>query len=222
VTQIKYVLPNITDIGGHRLQADIEFALKNRLIDVEADGNFHPEHTVTREDFARALVLNSASRQSLAASPRFSDVSADFSRIADSVAANGPTLRDYDFSGSGLLVASGSTFNPLVEAGRLDMAVAFVRALGHDREARALANTDVIFDGSVISDNAQIPGALRGYVQIAINNGLFETFPAGVIETSPGQYQVVPGPRFDPFNEVSRAVLAEKLNKYHLLFTTGG
>ena len=107
-------------------------------------------------------------------------------------------------------------------ADRLEIAVAFVRALGHDIEARALAGTDVTFEGSVISDNEQIAPSLRGYVQIAIDNGLFETYPAGVVEIAPGQFQAMPGPRFEPNSPVTRAVFAKKLIAYHQLFTTGG
>ena len=222
VTQIKYTLPNISDIAGHPLQSDIEFALKNRLIDVYDNGNFYPENVVTRADLAGALMLNSALRQSVAAPPKFADVSGDLSRIAEAVTANGSTLRDYDFTGSGTITAPSNMFYPGMAADRLGIAVAFVRALGRDPEARALANTDVTFEGSVISDNAQIAPALRGYVQIAINYGLFETYPAGVMEIAPGQFQALPGPRFEPHSPVTRAVFAKKLTAYHQLFTTGG
>lgn len=58
VKQVKYILPNIADIQGNPNQNAIEFALKNRMIDVYADGTFRPNQTVTREDFARSLALN--------------------------------------------------------------------------------------------------------------------------------------------------------------------
>ena len=60
VTQIKYILPNIPDISGHPQQAAIETAIKSRLIDTYADGTFRPNQTVTREDLARSLVLNTS------------------------------------------------------------------------------------------------------------------------------------------------------------------
>lgn len=222
VTQIKYTLPLIEDILGHRQQADIEFALKNRMMDVDEGGKFFPDEPVSRGDLANSLLLNSALRQSLGTSPKFGDVSGTLSRVAEAVTSNGSTLRDYNFVGGGTMSASGNIFNPSGTASRLDLAVAMVRALGYDPEARALANTDVTFEGSVISDNAQIPAALRGYVQLAIDKGLFETYPAGVIEIAPGQFQVVPGPRFEPASNVSRAVFAGKLGTYRQLFTTGG
>ena len=222
VTQIKYTLPNIPDIQGHAQQAQIEAALKNRLIDIYADGAFRPDQNVTREDLARSLMLNTSLRQTLGATPKFSDVSGDLLRIAEAVTAKGSTNRDYDFVPNGMIGASGASFNPRGAVNRLDLAVAFVRALGHDAQARSLANTTVTFNGTALSDNAQIPGALRGYVQLALNKGLFEAFPAEVVQIAPGQFQVLPGPRFEPNASVSRATLAAKLNSYRQLFTTGG
>lgn len=222
VTQIKYTLPNIADIQSHPQREAIEAALKNRVIDIYADGTFKPNDVVTREDFARSLVLNTSLRQSLSATPRFGDVSGDLARIAEAVTADGATLRDFNFVPKGIMSSEESSFNPNGSVNRLDMAVAFVRALGYDTQARNLANSDVTSNGTVISDNAQIPAELRGYVQIALDKGLFEAFPAQVIEVAPGQFQVLPGPRFEPNTTVNRATLAIKLNSYRQLFTTGG
>jgi hypothetical protein len=80
----------------------------------------------------------------------------------------------------------------------------------------------VTFNGAALTDNAQIPSALRGYAQVAINLGLFEAFPAEVREIAPGQFIAIPGPRFEPATTVTRATLAAKLNSYRTLFTTGG
>lgn len=77
------------------------------------------------------------------------------------------------------------------------------------------------YNGTALSDNAQIPPALRGYVQVALNLGLFEAYPAEVIEIAPGQYQALPGPRFEPNADVTRTTLAAKLNLFRQLFITG-
>ena len=222
VTQVKYVLPTIADIQGHPQQSAIEFALKNRILDVYADGQFRPDSTVTREDMARALVLNTPLRQSIAATPKFGDTSGDLARITEAVTAKGSTLRDYNFVPFGMMSFSGNLFNPSGNVNRLDLAVALVRALGHDAEARALAGTTVTSGGTPLSDNAQIPSSLRGYVQIAINIGMFEAFPAEIRQIGPGQYQAIPGPRFEPVTNVRRADLAVRLNTYRGLFSTGG
>jgi serine protease AprX len=222
ITQIKFILPNIADIQGHPQQAAIEFALKNRLVDIYADGNFYPDQVVSREDLARSLTLNTSLRQSLGASPKFGDVYGDLLRIAEAVTARGSTLRDYDFVPTGMMNFSGTTFNPTGAVNRLDLAVALVKALGHDALARSKANTVVTFNGQALTDNSEIPGALRGYVQVAIDKGLFEAFPAEVRQIAPGQFEVLPGPRFEPNTQVRRAALATKLNAYRQLFTTGG
>ncbi|MBC7910507.1 MAG: S-layer homology domain-containing protein, partial [Pyrinomonadaceae bacterium] len=221
VVQVKYILPNIPDIIDHPQRTEIEAALKNRVLDTYANGSFSPNQIVTREDLARALVLNAPLRQSIGATPKFADVSGDLLRIAEAVTAKGSTLRDYNFVPNGMMSFSGNSFNPNGSVNRLDLAVALVRALGHDAQARSLANSTVTFNGTALSDNAQIPPALRGYVQIAINNNLFEAFPAEVIQIAPGQFQALPGPRFEPNTTVSRATLAVKLNAYRQLFVTG-
>lgn len=222
ITQTRFILPVIADIQGHPQQAAIEAALKSRLIDTFADGTFRPNSTVTREDLARSLALNTSLRQTLGSAPRFTDVSGDLRFFAEYTTARGSTNRDFDFTSTGMIAASGTSFNPAGSVTRLDLAVALVKALGHDAAARALANTTVTSNGTALSDNAQIPGSLRGYVQIAINKGLFEVFPAEVREIAPGQFIVIPGPRFEPATTVSRAVLAGKLSTYRTLFTTGG
>jgi serine protease AprX len=221
VNQVKYILPAIEDLNGHPQQTEITAAIKNRVIDIYSDGKFHPDETVTREDLARSLVLNTPLRQSIAATAKFSDVSGDLARIAEAVTANGSTLRDYNFVPNGMMSGySGGLFKPAGFVNRLDLAVALVRALGRDAEARALAGSDVTYDGSVISDNAQIAPTLRGYAQIAISSGLFEAYPAQVIQNG-GQYQVLPGPRFEPDTNVNRANLAIKLNSFRQQFGSG-
>jgi len=222
VTQVKYILPGISDIQGHPQQAGIEFALKNRLIDIYSDGTFRPDQAVSREDLARSLALNTPLRQYIGASPKYTDIRGDLLRIAEAATANGSTLRDYNFVPGGMMNGAGPAFNSEGTVNRLELAVAFVRALGHDAEARVLAGSTVTSGGVELSDNAQIPAPLRGYVQIALNNGLFEAFPAGVFETAPGQFQTLPGPRFEPGATVTRATMAAKLAAYQQLFTTGG
>jgi serine protease AprX len=222
VSQTRFILPVIGDIAGHAQQAAIESAIKSRLIDTYSDGTFRPNASVTRADFARSLALNTSLRQVLGSTPKFSDVSGDLRLFSEYITAKGSTNRDFDFTPTGMLAASGNLFNPNASVSRLDMAVAFVKALGRDAEAKALANTTVTSNGTVLTDNAQIPGSLRGYVQLALDKGLFAAFPSEVRQIAPGQFIVVPGPRFEPSSSVTRATLAETLIRYRQLFTTGG
>jgi serine protease AprX len=222
ISQVRYTVPMIGDIQGHPLQSVIESAIRKRLIDVYADGSFRPDSQVTREEFARTLMADAMVRQTLGATPKFADVTGDLSRFAEAVTAKGSSFKDADFVPNGMMGFTGTSFNPTGGVSRLDVAVALVKALGHDAEARALAGSNVTSAGTTLSDNAQIPSAFRGYVQVALNLGLFEAFPAQVIQIAPGQFQVIPGPRFEPVTVVKRADLAGRLITYRRLFTTGG
>lgn len=221
------IAPAITDIQNHPAKADIQLAILNRRIDTLADNSFQPDAEVTREDFARALVLNTPLRQSLGDEPKFADVTGDLEAIAEAVTTRGATLRDFYTSETSLapralMSAEGSSFNPSGTINRLELAVAFVRALGLDAEAKAKANTAVIdpVTGQAVIDNEQIPGELRGYVQIAIDKGLLETYQASVEETPQGLV-AKPGPRVEPNASVTRAALAAKLNVFAQRFIAG-
>lgn len=99
---------------------------------------------------------------------------------------------------------SGTTFGGAAQVHRLEQAVALVRALRLDREAQALAGTSVTTGGQTLTDNADIPPALRGHVQIALDRGLLEAYPAEIKQIGPGQFVAVPGPRFEPTRPVRR------------------
>jgi serine protease AprX len=221
ITQQQFTLAPVPDIATHPLRADIETALKSRLVDVDADGKFRPDTVVRRDYFARVLTYDTGLRQTLGAAPRFTDVPADLEPIAEAVTANGSTTRDFDFVPAGLMSAGTTTFNPSGSVTRLDAAVALVRALGHDAEARAKANTIVTSNGVPIVDNAQIPGALRGYVQIALDLGIFDAFPTETRQNGRGQLVVLPGPRFEPATTMVRSVLASTLLRYSTAFAAG-
>lgn len=221
------IAPVIADVQNHAAKSSIELAVLNRRMDTFGDNSFQPDALVTREDFARSLALNVPLRQSLGLAPKFSDVTAEFEPLAQAITAKGSTLRDF-YTGesssapAGLLAATDSTFNPGGQVSRLDLAVAFVRALGLDTEAKAKANTLVIdpTSGQPVIENAQIPAALRGYVQIAIDKGFLEVYQASV-EKTPTGFVAKPGPRVEPNQGVTRAALAAKLNLFAERFVAG-
>jgi serine protease AprX len=224
IVQKRFDLAPVADIQGHAAQAEIETALKARRIDTFSDGTYRPDAQVTRGDFARSFFTNAPVRQSLGASPKFADVPADLAAIAEAMSANGSTLRDWDFLPGGVVPAtSNSAFSPGSTLTRLELAVALVRALGLDAEARqaATAGYNVRHGGITLTDNAQIPLTLRPYVQFAIDRGLLEVYPAEVRQVAPGQFQVLPGPRVEPSAAVTRASLAAKLNLFAARFSAG-
>lgn len=211
-------LEEVPDIFGHEAEATIRELLVSRRMDVFADGSFRPDDDVTREDLARTLALNVPLRQVLDEMPRFTDVTGDMRLFAESVSSDGSTLRDWNFDPAGIVPATGDTFDPVGLVDRLDAAVALVRALGEDAAAQALAGTTVTYQGDPLVDNDLIPAELRGYVQIALDIGLMEAFPAELREVEPGKFEAIPGPRFEPDTVVTRAGLAVVLNRFDELF----
>jgi serine protease AprX len=223
ITQQLFTLEPIGDIQGHAAQAQIETVLKNRQMDTFADGGFHPDANVTREDFARLLYLNTPLRQSPSTLPKYADVSADFAPIAEAVAASGSTLRDWNYAPAGMIAASGSTFNPTANVTRLDMAVALVRALGLDAEAKAKVGTTVTatYNGASVplADNAEIPSSLRGYVQIALDKGLLQAFFN--MEQGPFEFQPTLKARVKSNDATTRAFMAYALDNFRQRFVAG-
>ncbi len=217
ITQKMFTLAPVPDIQGHPAQAQIETALKNRQMDIFSDGSFYPDLKVTREDFAHLLSLNTPLRQTVPASPTFTDVSGALAAKAESLTVNGSTLRDWDFETAGLMSASGSNFNPTGPALRLDVAVTLVRALGLDREARNMAGRDVTvtYQGQtlVVADNADISSDLRGYVQLALDKG--------ILHASVSQDQGPTTARVNPNTPTTRAILAYALDSFRQRFAAG-
>jgi hypothetical protein len=58
-------------------------------------------------------------------------------------------------------------------------------------------------------------------VQIAINKGILEVYPAEVKQTGSGQFEALPGPRVEPTNTITRGALAAKLNAFAQHFRLG-
>ncbi|MGH9942399.1 MAG: S8 family serine peptidase, partial [Pyrinomonadaceae bacterium] len=211
------------DVQNHPARTEIERAIINRRIDSLANGTFRPDADVTREAFALTLSLNTPLRQLLAGAPKFTDAPAALAPVAEALTARGSTLRDYDFAASGLMSAAGTSFNPAGTVSRLDLAVAFVRGLGLDQDAQArrTSNFVITHNSQPLSDNAEIPNELRPYVQIAIEKGFLEVYPAEVRQTGPGQFVALPGPRVEPKTALKRAALAAKINLFAGRFAAG-
>src|SRR5205085_1912079 len=223
ITQQQFILADVPDIRGHAAQEEIESALKNRQMDSFADGNFYPDQNVTREDLANHLYLNTPLRQSLAASPRFADASGSLRGIAEAVTANGSTLRDWNFAPAGMISTFSTAFKPQLEITRLDLAVALVRALGLDTEAKAKAGTNVTVTYSgqtlTLTDNASILAAQRGYVQFALDKGILQAYFS--LEQGPFDPQPTLKARVKPGDPVTRAWLAYALDHYRQHFVAG-
>jgi serine protease AprX len=230
VKQQLFTLAPIPDIQGHPAQAQIEMVLKNRMMDTYSNGQFRPDYKITREDFARLLWLNTPVRQTLGATSRFTDVTGELAALAEAVTARGSNLRDYYTDGlsgvaipDGLMSATGTTFNPNGNVKRIEIAVALIRTLGLDAEAKAKAGSlvTVTYNGQVItlSDNADIPSALRGYVQFALDKGILQaTF---TLEQGPFDFTPTLKARVNPNDLMTRAFMAYALDNFKKRFVAG-
>jgi serine protease AprX len=223
ITQQQFTLAPVSDIQGDAAQTQIEFVLKNRMMDIFPDGTFRPSADETRGDFAQSLALNTPLRQSLGAAPAFTDVTGSMEAIAEAVTANGSNLRDWNFAPQGMMSANGSLFNPGGSISRLDMAVALVRALGLDAQAQALAGTNVTvtYNGQTLTlaDNSNIPAALRGYVQLALNDQILQAFFS--LQQGPLDFQPTITAQVKPNDPVTRAFLAFALANFRQHYALG-
>ena len=218
-----FTLQDIADINGHAAEQQIRAAIVNRQMDTFADGSFQPDASVTRGDFARLLVLNTAVRQSRFATPKFADVTGELAAIAEAVTAKGSNSRDWNFTPNGMMSASGSSFNPAGSVSRLDMAVALVRALGLDNEAKAKtgSNVTVTYGNQTLTlaDNLDIPVAMRGYVQLALDRGILQAYFS--LEQGPFDLQPTLKARVKANDPTTRAWLAYALHNYRTRFQAG-
>ena len=179
-------LDSATRLGALRLVYD-------RVMSADG-GLFRPDHVLTRSELARALTLGARVPQYVPNRASFTDIT---SGTPEALFAE--SLRK-----EGVLGVSGTTFGGSAQVNRLEQAVALVRALRLDKEARQLAGTAVTTGGKALTDNADIPSALRGYVQLALDRGLLQAYPAEIRQIGPGQFVAVPGPRFEPARTVKR------------------
>ncbi|HEX8148190.1 MAG TPA: S8 family serine peptidase [Pyrinomonadaceae bacterium] len=179
-------LDGATRVGALRLVYD-------RVMSADG-GLFRPGDVLTRSELARALTLGARVPQYIPNRPSFTDVAA-----GSPEALFAESLRK-----EGVMGTSGTAFGGSAQVNRLEEAVAMVRALRLDREAKQLAGTNVTTGGKALTDNADIPPALRGYVQLALDRGLLQAYAAEIRQVGPGQFVAVPGPRFEPARAVKR------------------
>jgi len=124
---------------------------------------FRPDFFVSRSDLAMSLVVGARVPQYLPGHQTYQDVHGDYSRLfVESVQASPSGAMFVD-------VSPGGRFRPDDVVTRLTAAVALVRAAGLRSEAEARAGTPV-----PILDGESIPAELRGYVSVAISEGLLQ------------------------------------------------
>jgi len=124
---------------------------------------FRPNFAVTRADLAGALVLGARVPQYLPEQWNYTDVRDRATMLfveSAQASANGSLFPD---------ASPGGPFQPDLSVDRLTAVIALVRAAGLRSQAESGTST------LTYTDAASIPSSLRGYVAVAVQNGLIRT-----------------------------------------------
>ncbi|MFL6256272.1 MAG: S8 family serine peptidase [Pyrinomonadaceae bacterium] len=125
----------------------------------DADGLFRPGANVSRAELAEAMIAGARIPQYVPNTPSFVDVQDTTTmNFAEGAQALFPDA------------ARGGAFRPDERVTRLTAVVVLVRAAGLRAEAESKAGASLSY-----TDAASIPYELRGYVQVAVTNGLISS-----------------------------------------------
>jgi serine protease AprX len=152
------------DLGGLDASSVSEINQAFRSLVMSPIGSrFRPGFAVTRANLAAALVQAGRAPQYLPGQSSYSDVR-DLSTMlfveSAQAAPNGALFP---------MTSAGSPFQPDAAVDRLTAVVALVRAAGLRQQAESGTYT------LTYVDSASIPASLRGYVAVAVQNGLIRT-----------------------------------------------
>jgi serine protease AprX len=154
--------PELSDISGLTDLQKAEIYQNLRSFVLATFGNrARPQFTISRFDLASALVVGGRVPQYLAGQPRFTDATDKATRIMVESVQSSPCGALFNDA------SPGGLFRPDDRATRLIAAIALVRAAGMRSQAESLAGASL-----PVSDASMIPSSLRGYVKLALDNGL--------------------------------------------------
>jgi serine protease AprX len=162
VTSARY--PALTDIGSLD-NASSEAIWQNfrSLVMAPMGTRFRPNFAVTRGELAKAMVLGGRVPQFMPAQSSYTDVRDKSTMLFVESAQASPNGALFPS------IAAGGSFQPDGVVDRLTAVVALVRAAGLRQQAESGGYT------LTLADAASIPPSLRGYVAVAIKNGLIRT-----------------------------------------------
>ena len=205
------------DIAGHPAEGMIRFAVRERLVDGFANGTFRPNDPLTRGQLADYLVAGAGIRQFLPLTgvKTFNDTSGALLPFAEATAARGAALKDRAHRFDGVIRPISGKFVPAGNVNRADLAYSLVQSLGLQEAARAFnGDLTVRFNDTriPIEDAAEVPSALRGYVQLALDLPVMNAY----FSLEQGPFDLVPKikARFRPAEVVTRAGYAAAMNHY--------
>jgi len=204
----------LDDIAGHPYENAIQYAVGERLMDGFHSG-FRPDAKLKRKDLAKSLVMGGAVRQyrdlDNEPQPNLGSIPNAYKAFIESVSVQGGALKDSLVAQAPVMLKKAGNFAPNGRVNKLDLAYSLVQVLGLESVATAFnPNDDITIDYKgqtvVLADQANIPDAMKGYVQAAIQLSLLNVKFAVV----QGQFDLTPQltATFAPDYEVTRAEYA--------------
>jgi serine protease AprX len=151
----------MTDLNGLDTASLSEIHQNFRSLVMSSVGQrFRPAFGITRSDLAKALVLGARVPQYLPGQSSYTDVRDKANMLFVESAQAAPNGALFPATNP------GGTFLPDSNVDRLTAAIALVRAAGLRQQAESASYTLTYIDA------ASIPASLRGYVAVAVQNGL--------------------------------------------------
>jgi serine protease AprX len=172
VTKARYA--TLSDTGGLDPASLGSIYQSFRMLTMSPIGpRFRPSFAVTRGDFAAAVVQGARVPQYLPAQSSYTDIHDRATMLFVESAQASPT--GSLFPG----INAGGAFQPDATVDRLTAVVALVRAAGLRQQAESGSYSLTYLDA------ASIPASLRGYVAVAVQNGLIKDsgvnfYPQGI------------------------------------------
>nr|WP_297348190.1 S8 family serine peptidase [uncultured Glaciecola sp.] len=217
------------DVVGHSQQLEIEKAVVKRLMDGRPSGKFAPDARLKRKELAKALVMGASVRQHRSlgeeADVNLSGVNANYRIFAESVAMPGAALKDAKQQFGPVMLVDGSDFRGNAAVSRAELAYSIVQVIGKTQDALNFGDkhqVTVNYNGEtiIVADQADIADAMRGYVQIALDEGLLGVRYS--LEQGPFDLQPILVAKFNPEDGLSRAGYAIIANKMDELYFVSG
>lgn len=207
----------LNDLNGHAASDAIKIGINERLFDGYSNGTFKPDSLLTRKDLALYLVMGAEIRQSLPVQQTFSDVSTSDRAVVEAATAKGGAFRDGKQIHKGVILPkSAGKFAPNDGVTRAELAYSLVQALGLQKEAESFSgNVTVQYKDERIgiTDAADIPEELKGYVQLALDLNILNA----KFSVTQGQYDLNPTVKasFYPGTKMTRGDFAVAMTRYY-------
>lgn len=209
----------LNDIEGHPARDAIILAVSERLVDGYPNGKYRPDQNIKRIEVGDYLMMGRKVRQHLPTdgSSTFGDLNGDLDQlIGESVTARGAALRDtFQVDRGVMLTETSGQFNPYLNVSRAELAYSLVQSLGLEDQALARNSqaVTVAYKGEriPIEDQEEIPGQLRGYVQLALDLNLMNA----KFSLSQGEFDLEPtvSAEFNPGSSVTRGEYAVSVTR---------